>query len=215
MRLSLLRSTPWILPFSKPALVLFGALIVAVPNCAAAQLGSDTPDAAKRGIRHVLFLTIKSDPYSLFLQQNYDEPYSAALTVKIRISAHSLETNFSGDVPATVSNFDPIKGSREQEVWEDAKCHHERGYPKVTVINIDGSITNGQTKLPISARYRWLGLLLPEDEVMPAKRLVRGTDDVGSFIAIQTETKKSRLFMDLKLYILPCDLQALQTKNEP
>ena len=215
MRLSLLRSRPWILPFSKPVLVLFGALIVGVPNCAAAQLGSDTPDEANRGIRHVLYLTIKSDPYSLFLQQNYDEPYSATLTAKIRISAHSLETNFSGDVPATVSNFDPITGSREQEVWEDAKCHHERGYPKVTVITIDGSITNGQTKLPISARYRSVGLLLPGDEVMPAKRLVRGTDDVGSFIATHTETKKSRLFMDLKLYILPCDLQALQTKNEP
>ena len=214
MRFSLPRPTSRILPFLKPTLVLFGVLIGAVPNCAAAQQASGTQVATTRGIRHVLYLTIKSDPYSLVLSQSYDETYTATLTVIIRISAHSQETNFSGDVPVTVANFDPIKGSPKQKVWQDAKCHHERGYPKMTIINVDGSISNGQIKIPISARYRWLGLILPADEVMAAKRLVRGADDVGSFIATSTETKKSRLIMDLKLYILPCDLQTVQTKNE-
>ncbi len=41
---------------------------------------------------------------------------------------------------------------------------------------------------------------------MASKRLASGSDDVGPFIATRTETKQSRLFVDLKLYILPCDL---------
>jgi hypothetical protein len=141
------------------------------------------------------------------------EPAAATLTVKIRITDHSQETKFFGDVPATVSDFDPIKGSREQEVWKDAKCHHERGLPKLTVISVEGQVTNGQQKLTIAARRRALGFLLPKDEVMAAKRVTSGTDDRGSFIATRTETKQSRLSVDLKLYLLPCDLQSMRTKG--
>jgi len=124
----------------------------------------------------------------------------------MRISSHSLESNFYGDVSATISDFDPNKGSRDQEVWRDNSCHHERGYPKITAIGVDGSVTSGQKKHSISARYRRFGLLLPGDEVMAAKRLDGGTDEVGSFIASRTETKQSHLMLDLKLYILPCEL---------
>ena len=196
----------WSLPLLVPAVVLTGALILAAPNWAAAQETSSIRGAGAGGIRHILYVTIKSDPDSRVLQQSSDEPITATLTVKTRISAHSQETNFYGDVPATVSDFDPIKGSREQEVWKDAQCHHERGFPKITVINVDGSIINAQKSLPIAARFRWLGRLLPGDEVMAGKRLASGSDDVGPFIATRTETKQSRLFVDLKLYILPCTI---------
>jgi hypothetical protein len=194
------------LPLLVPAVVLTGALILAAPNWAAAQETSSIRGAGEGGIRHILYVTIKSDPNSSVLQQSSDEPITATLTVKTRISAHSQETNFYGDVPATVSDFNPVKGSREQEVWKDAQCHHERGFPKLSVINVDGSITSAQKSLPIAARFRWLGRLLPGDEVMAGKRLASGSDDVGPFIATRTETKQSRLFVDLKLYILPCTI---------
>ena len=194
--------------FLRLTFALFGALIIALPNCVEAQQTSSVPGVGARGIRHVLYLTIKSDPDSRLLQQSKDEPVTATITVKARISAHSQETNFYGDVPATVHDFNPIKGSRAQEIWKDAQCHHERGYPKISIINVDGSIANGQQKHPISARYRWLGRLLPGDEVTASKRLDGGSDDIGPFIATRTETKQSRLLMDLKLYILPCDLSA-------
>jgi hypothetical protein len=206
LRVSMRRRPHWNLPLLVPAVVLTGALIVAGLNCAAAQETSGRPHASTRGIRHILYLTIKSDPYSRFMQQSSGEPLAATLTVKTRISAHSQETNFYGDVAAMVSDFDPFTGSREQEVWKDARCHHERGFPKISVINVDGSITNGQTKLPIAARFRWLGRLLPGDEVMAGKRLSNDTDAVGPFIATRTQTRQSHLFVDLKLYILPCDL---------
>jgi hypothetical protein len=208
------RPTNQILPLLKLIPALFGAVIVVAPNCAAAQTTSGIPDASTQGIKHALFLTIKSDSNSPLLQQSAGESQTAALTVKIRISAHSQETNFYGDLPATVSDFDPIKGSSERKVWEDAKCHHARGIPKITVINVDGSIANKQKTLSIAARYRWLGLLLPGDEIMPGKRVAIGTDDIGPFFTMRTETKKSRLFVDLKLYTLPCDLQSVQTKRD-
>lgn len=179
--------------------VFFGASALTFPNWAR---GSDL-----NGIINVLYVTIKSDADSGVTKSNSNDKLSATLTVKIRLSAHSMETNFFGDVPATISNFDPTKGSHAQEVWKDAKCHHERGgFPKMTVLSINGFMLDGEKKLPISARYRWIGMLLPGDEVMPARPLVRGTDDIGPFISTHTETKKSHLAIDLKLYTLPCTL---------
>ena len=180
-------------------IVFFGALVVTAPTCAKA--------ADENGVINVLYVTVKSDADSNVPKRSSNDMSSATLTVRVRLSAHSKETNFFGDVPATISNFDPTKGSQEQEVWKDAACHHERGgFPKMTVVSVDGFIVNGDEKLPIAARYRWMGLLLPGDEVMPAKPLVRGTDDIGPFIATHTETKRSRLGVDLKLYMLPCTL---------
>ena len=199
-------------PHWKIILALFGALIGALPNCVAAQETPSMPSATTRGIIHILYLTAKIDDPDL-RRQSSGEPGVATLTVKIRITDHSQETKFFGDVPATVSDFDPIKGSREQEVWKDAECHHERGLPKMTIISVDGQMTTGQQKLTIAARRRALGLLLPKDEVMTAKRVISGTDDRGSFIATRTETKQSRLAVDLKLYLLPCDLQSTRTKG--
>lgn len=200
----------------KVTLALFGVLFVAVPNCAAAQETLKIPSATPRGIRHVLYLTVKSDDPELRLpRQSSGDPNTATLTVKVRISDYSLEAHFYGDVPATVADFDPINGSPEQEVWKDAECHHERGFPKITVISVDGQITNGQQKLTIAAGHRRLGILLPKDEVMQAKRLASGTDDIGSFVDTRTETKQSHLLVDLRLYFLPCEIKSTRIKREP
>jgi hypothetical protein len=189
-------------------LTFFGALIIAVPSYVEAQDGSNTSSAITRGIRHVLYLSIKTaDPDVRFPQQGSDGPETATLTVKVRISDHALETNFFGDVSVTISEFDPIKGSGEQKVWEDAQCHHERSIPKLTVIGVDGTIVNGQQSLTIAARYRRLGLLMPADEVMAASRLSIGKNDHGSFVESRTQTKQSHLSVDLRLDILPCDLK--------
>jgi hypothetical protein len=196
------------MPVLKPASLFFVSFILVASSYTAAQDASNTTSAAKNGVRNVLKIAIRSDSDAGFLERHSDDSETATLTVKIRISAHSQEANFYGDVLTTVSEFDPVKGSTEQEVWRDAQCHHERGFPKTSIINIDGTIAKGQNKLPISARYRWIGLMLPEDEIIPAKRLDGGTDNFGPFIATRTETKLSRLAVDLRLYILPCTVAA-------
>jgi hypothetical protein len=188
-----------LLPRVTSFVVCFGALTAAIPNCA---MG-----AGSSGVRNILYVRIKADPHSVDPQQNSKGPHAATLTVRVRLSAHSQETNFFGIVPVTVTNFNPIKGSPEQEVWKDARCHHERGgYPKMTVITVDGIMIDGQKQLPISARFRWTGLGLPKDEVMASRGLVLGSDDVGPFVATRTETTESHLAVDLKMYTLACTL---------
>jgi len=196
-----------VLFFPKSLLVLVGLLIVVATNCAIAQNTSTIPGNDIRGVQHVLDLTIRSDPTSPNSEKSSGESPVAKLAIIMRISARSRETSFFGKVRAAVSDFNPIKGSREQEVWKDAKCHHERGFPKITVLYVVGSITTGQQKNLVGARYRQIGLLLPKDEVLPSIMLSRGIDKVGPFIATRTKTKRSHLFVDLKLHILPCNLR--------
>ncbi len=187
--------------------------VLALPTCVAADDSTGTVVANARGIEHVLYLAVRSDPASQLLTQAGGEAVSAKLSVKLRISAHSREANFFGIVPATVSEFDLGKGSADQEVWRDGKCHHERGYPKITVTGVDGSVKSRGQQIPIDARWRQLGLFVPQDEVQISRRMDNGTDKVGFYLATRTETKKSRLFVDLKLYILPCDLTVSSLRN--
>jgi hypothetical protein len=194
----------------KAALSL-GLLVSAVSSSAIAE-EARTTTANIKGIEHVLYLAIRPDPASPLLRQAnghpipIGQPVMAKFVVGVRISAHSQETNFFGVVPATVSEFDLTKGSKEQPIWRDGKCHHERGFPKITAQGVEGSVTSGQEKRSITARWRVLGLFLPRDEVLASRRMDSGTDNIGPYIATRTETKLSRLYLDLKLYILPCDL---------
>jgi hypothetical protein len=170
---------------------------------------ANAPAPRGGGIEHVLHLSVSSDPGSpLLTGQRQDGEANAVFKVFVEVSAHSQETNFFGVVPAVVPSFDLLKGSSEREIWRDARCHHERGYPRFTVIGVDGLVANGSQKAPVSARRRKLGTLLPGDEVLAARGLTSGKDDRGSYIATRTETRKSRLFVDLKLYIVPCYLSA-------
>ena len=204
-------------PSTWPSLHLIlgacGAIFASAMTCMAAEDSTGTVVANARGIEHVLYLAVRSDPASQLLTQAGGEAVTAKLGVKLRISAHSQEANFFGIVPATVSEFDLGKGSPDQEVWRDGKCHHERGFPKISVTAVDGSIKNGRRQIPVDARWRQLGLFVPQDEVQASKRMDNGTDKVGYYLATRTETKQSRLFVDLKLYILPCDLTVSARRN--
>ena len=187
---------------------VFGAFcaVVATLTCAIAGESTAAISVPPRGIEHVLYLAVRSDPASPLLARANGAPVMTKLSVKLRISAHSQETNFFGIVPATVPEFDLAKGSNDREIWRDGKCHHERGFPKITITAMDGLVTRGQEKLPLDARQRVIGLFLPRDEILPSRRMDGGTDNIGPFMASRTETKQSRLFMDLKLYILPCNI---------
>jgi len=199
LRSLLQRATHILLRRSTSLVILFAAWVATIPAGAV--------DAKISGVRNILYIAIKAEPHPDAPQRTSKGPHSATLTVRIRLSAHSQETNFFGIIPVTVSNFDPFKGSPEQEVWKDAACHHERGgFPKMTVITVDGIMIDGQKQHPVAARFRWIGLGLPEDEVMASRGLVLGSDDVGSFISTRTQTKTSHLAVDLKMYTLPCSL---------
>jgi hypothetical protein len=146
-----------------------------------------------------------ADSASPYARQNYDQS-KASLDVKIRISAHATESNYFGVVSETFSNFRPNEGSEEKLFWQDGRCHQRRGLPKTTVTAIDGSIDNERAKTGIAARPRHLGVLLPSDEITAGTRLSYGADNAGRFMAYRSQTKASHLFVDVKVYVIDCDL---------
>jgi hypothetical protein len=184
-------------------------------TAASGQYATGPLGPAKRGIEHVLYLSVKSDPASPLLTEANGKDVSAKVIVTMRISAHSQETSFFGLVPAYVSEFDLAKGSKDQIVWRDGKCHRERGIPKISVTKVEGQATSGQQKHAISARWRIIGMFLPRDEVTTSRRMGEtSTDNIGSYFTMRTETKQSRLLVDLKLYTLHCDL-TVATQRSP
>jgi hypothetical protein len=196
------------------------ALILAASTFAAAQETANSAPPAVRGVKHVLFLSIKSDDPELQpadgagaqdLQASKDqtskETPKATLRVVVRLSDHSQETNFFGDVPASIANFDLAKGSPEQQIWQDERCHHERGFPRMLVMTVDGTIAHGSEKQAVEARRRHIGLPIPWDEILMASGLQFSADDRGPFIETRTPTKESRLSVVLKMYMLPCEVK--------
>jgi hypothetical protein len=197
-----------ILPRFRPILAVSWVVLGAVLWSTTGEVRAGPQAANVSGIEHALFLTVRADPDSHRWRQKRSDPVAAKLTVNVQVSAHSRESNFYGVVSAEISEFDLVKGSRGREIWRDKNCHHERGFPKITVTSVEGLVTSGEESHPIYARVRKIGLLLPRDEVLAARRLGANTDGFGSYFAARTETKLSRLFVELKLYTLPCELQA-------
>jgi hypothetical protein len=108
-------------------------------------------------------------------------------------------------VPVLFADFAAHDVVPEQEIWNDTKCHQRRGIPKMAVVEIEGSLKNGQAAVrSIAARPRHIGLILPTDEVMAGKKGPAGFDKIGSFTTTRTLTARSHLFVDLKLYSLNC-----------
>jgi hypothetical protein len=190
-------------------------LVLAASSFAAAQ-------SAVPGVKHVLYMSIRSDDPDLQRADNSGakdtqasqdqaskQTPKASLRVVVRLSDHSQETSFFGDVPASIANFDLAKGSPEQLIWQDERCHHERGFPRMLVMAVDGEIAHGSGKQSdnqlVEARPRHIGLRIPWDEIMMASSLQFGTDDRGPFIETRTQTKESRLVVDLKMYMMPCE----------
>jgi hypothetical protein len=192
------------------------ALILAASTFAAAQGAATGAPSAVRGVKHVLYLSIKSDDPDLQAAadsagdrniQAAKETPKATLRVVVRVSDHSQETSFFGDVPASVANFDLAKGSPEQQIWQDERCHHERGFPRMPVMTVDGLIAHGSEKQLVEARPRHIGLRIPWDEILMGSALQFSADDRGQFIETRTQTKESRLSVILKMYMLPCEVK--------
>ncbi|MGA8615580.1 MAG: hypothetical protein WB760_28650 [Xanthobacteraceae bacterium] len=205
--------------------VLCAALMFAAYGFAAAQGTAQSPPSPVRGVKHVLYLSVKSNDPDLQTADNAGAPKDQAspepapkdqaaketpattLRFIVRVSDHSQETSFFGDVPVTIANFDLAKGSPEQKIWQDERCHHERGFPRTLLMSVDGLIAHGSDKQLVEARPRHIGRPIPWDEILMGSALQFSADDRGPFIETRTQTKESHLSVVLKMYMLPCDVQ--------
>lgn len=189
---------------SRVASIVLALLANAQPGIAAEpDAGTVRPEP---GIRHVITGSIKADPG--YAGKTYEAKDRATLIAMVRISDHARESQFYGDVPATLSDFPIATGSPEQEIWADSTCHQRRGVPKFAVVAIDGFIAAGQGRISVSARPRHIGLHVPPDEISAGRRLVDGVDATGAFTILRAETSQSHVAVDLTLRTLNCDITA-------
>jgi hypothetical protein len=186
--------------------VLLAVIGTAAGGSACAQPSSAPDGAGVAGVRHQINASVRVD-LAFYGQRGGSAPERASMTAQVLISDNSQEFKFFGGVSAKFSDFSPADGSPEQKIWEDPGCHHERGFPKFTVIAIDGEMTIAERPVAINARVRQIGLLLPADEITPGRRLFGGSDGIGAFTVTRVETRQSHLFLDVKLYTSRCELK--------
>ena len=101
---------------------------------------------------------------------------------------------------------DLLQPAPEKTIWQAGKCHRNRGWPKVTVIGIEGEMFDGQMNAKVAAVPRHIGKLMPADEIIVAKRSPSTSGSLINEWAIRAQTKASRVIFDLRLTALRCDL---------
>jgi hypothetical protein len=149
-------------------------------------------------VRHQLVASIRPVA-SLSGAQQGARP--ANLRLQFQISDHARDSNFYGMVAAEFDTADLAAGAAEAVVWEDARCHSERGLPKITLVAVEGTISEGGKVVPFAAIIRQRGLRLPLDEIIARKDL---SDTSSAALAIQGETTRSRLRVGAKLLVRAC-----------
>ena len=105
-------------------------------------------------------------------------------------------------VVADFTNADLLPSAPEKTIWQAGKCHRDRGWPKVTVVGIEGAVSEGDARIQISAVPRHIGKLIPGDEIVVTKPLPRNLPNEWT---LRAQTKVSRLVLDLRLTAVRCD----------
>jgi hypothetical protein len=180
-----------------------GAAFVAAAIALAVACGSG--QAAQTGIRHSVVATLLSFSDTIGARSSVEEPPPRAdLRVFVSISDHAIESRFYGTVQAQFLDVDPSAGAGEVLLWEDARCHRERGIPKISVVRIEGAIRRGERSIPLTALGRQLGRRVPLDEIIERKG---PSDDDGRTLAtIDATTKASGIAVRIRLKGEPCVL---------
>lgn len=171
----------------------------------AQQLGISGPSVVK-GVRHEIAASLSFEANSMYEPAN-GEPFQADLRVEVRISDHAPDADFFGVMVGDFALSGTNRSAPEQIIWQDRKCHRDRGLPKVSITGIDGSVTLGEKRQEISAELRRVGKRLSRDEIVV--RTVSGeamAETARSSLAMRAVTKGSRILVDLKVRALECRL---------
>ena len=135
-----------------------------------------------------------------------DDGAIASVQADIRISSHAPNADFYGVVTPKFSDVGKGQRGEEQIIWESAKCHHDRGLPKITVMAIYGQIADGDARVTVSAIPRRIGKLIPDDEILTTRKqpLIRLHDRAE--LSMQASTTMSRLVLTLQLVSQRCSI---------
>jgi len=164
----------------------------------------DNRTAMSRGVMHVLKASLALADKSPLLTEPTSKP-EMDLRISVRISDHAPGSDFFGIVTVDFTGSDLTPPGIQKTVWQAGKCHQDRGWPKVTVIGIEGTVSDGAAKTSIAAIPRHIGKLIPADEIVVTKQLPRANGNFDGF-EIRAETKATRLMLDLRLRAVGCKL---------
>ena len=123
------------------------------------------------------------------------------LRLTVRISDHALDSDFFGSVVTTFRGLGSRQGPRT--IWKDGKCHHYRGFPKVTVTRIEGTLSHDNRTTEITAAKRQIGMPLPKDEIVVTRRLTQPSTGILE-LATKAVTTESHLVFDLRVETRRC-----------
>jgi hypothetical protein len=184
---------------------LFLAFLFGILANAVGQAGPVSADLT--GVRFQIAASVKANLAVPAAREIYRHG-TASLSVTIRISSHATGSQFYGEVTRAFADVLILDGSAEQVFWQDEACHQRRGLPKTTVIAVGGAVSTAKGRYDIQAVARQLGLLLPADEVTAGTKLPPGDDGKRRIIGFRSETKRSFLLIDVKIYESECDLKS-------
>jgi hypothetical protein len=182
--------------------------LLVVALCAGAISAAMIPQTAwtaSAGIRHRV--TAKLLPFSNPVGVSRSAQASSShadLRIFVQISDHAIDSRFYGTAEARFADVDPSIGADEAVVWEDARCHRERGIPKISLVRIDGAIRNGDKTTPLTAVGRQIGLRVPADEIIERKGAA--DDNAQTLMIIDATTKASGIAVRIRLTGEPCAL---------
>ncbi|MDC7789520.1 hypothetical protein PQJ75_29695 [Rhodoplanes sp. TEM] len=128
----------------------------------------------------------------------------ARTVLRLRISDHAIDHRFYGVIAAEWPDLDRAAGAPERIVWEDRRCHRERGLPKLAVVDIARHPEDGAA--PTLAQMRQRGQRLPADEIV--ERKVVEPLAPPAVLTIDAETRVSGLRIRLTLYAAACRIGA-------
>jgi hypothetical protein len=195
---------------SVPAACAIVALGYGAVFAQAIGAGSQPSTAGNIGSRHRVEASMMLDSSAPAVKGNREHP-QADLKMRVRISDHAIDSDFYG-----VVTLDHVSSGSEQHgavrtIWHDAVCHRDRGLPKVSIVDITGTITGMDMKSEVAAIPRRIGKHIPEDEIVaqpiPASFQGAKTEGDESGIFVRAHTKRSGIRVILNVVATRCALK--------
>jgi len=178
------------------ASTLLFCLLFGLP--AAAVSGPAVTAAPLDGVRHSVEVSIAAE-------SDNEAPVRGSLGLSMHIASFTKQADFSKTLTVIFENAD-LGGGSPQKVWEEPSCHERRGYPRIWLDELRGTVTRGGEKIDVVAIPRHLGQLLPKDELRVGQPVSANGDDFHQERVYRSRTVGSRLMVDVKLTSIACRL---------
>jgi hypothetical protein len=157
------------------------------------------------GVRHSLVASIEPDRDSVSTGQE-GQANKATADVSVRVLDYAHDYRFYGVVHGKFSDFNPHVGAAAQEIWADPACHQNRGLPTITVLAIDGQITQDGKSSEFAARPRYIGGRLPVDEIVLKRDNPAAHGNPNQSFVMLASTSQSHVIVKLILKTANCSV---------